>query len=246
MVSWLRPSRTLAALLLPAGLSLLTGLASPSPAEARWPAGVLNYCGFDGFWDEAGWRDLRWAEGGTAGVRFDRDVKRFGKASLRIEGALGETRAALQLNGNAVQPGRRYALHTWVKTQDMVGEAALVLQPHEEGKPLPFLDLGEHSRLQGTHDWTLLEVPVPSLSERTVRIFPYLWVKGSGTAWFDEFALTEAGVQVPLGGQRPVTDADYAGIRFADSALPENLLTNPGFEDGLNGWFLESGSMRFA
>ena len=86
MVSWLRPSRTLAALLLPAGLSLLTGLASPSPAEARWPAGVLNYCGFDGFWDEAGWRDLRWAEGGTAGVRFDRDVKRFGKASLRIGG----------------------------------------------------------------------------------------------------------------------------------------------------------------
>jgi hypothetical protein len=241
MLSWLGSPATLAALLLPAGLSLLAGLASPSPAEARWPAGVLNYCGFDGHWDEAGWRDLRWTEGGTTGVRFDRDVKRFGKASLRIEGAGGETRAVLQLAGNAVQPDKRYALRAWVKTQDIVGEAALVLQPHEEGKPLPFVDLGEHACLQGTHDWTLLEVPVPSLSERTVRIFPYLWVKGSGTAWFDEFALTEAGVQVPLGGQRPVTDADYAGVRFADSSLPDNLITNPGFEEGLNGWFLESG-----
>jgi len=38
-----------------------------------------------------------------------------------------------------------------------------------------------------------------------------------------------------------VTDADYAGIPLADSALPENLLANPGFEDGFRGWFLESG-----
>jgi len=226
---------------LSAALGLVAVHASASSAEARWPDGVLNYCGFEGYWDEAGWRDLGWAEGGTPGVRFDREVKRFGKASLRIEGVSGETHAALQLNGNAVQPQGRYALRVWVKTQGIVGEAALVLQPHEEGKPLPFLDLGEHSRLQGTHDWTLLEVPVPSLPERTVRIFPYLWVRGSGTAWFDEFALTEVGVHVPLGGQRLVTDADYAGSRLADSALPENLLTNPGFEEGLNGWFLESG-----
>jgi hypothetical protein len=31
-------------------------------AWARWPEGVLNYCGFEGFWDEAGWRDVGWAQ----------------------------------------------------------------------------------------------------------------------------------------------------------------------------------------
>jgi hypothetical protein len=123
----------------------------------------------------------------------------------------------------------------------VVGEAAVALQPHEEGRPLPFVELGEKSRLRGTHDWTLVEVPVPRLPENTARVFAYLWVREPGTAWFDEFALTEAGVEVPLGGQRPVTDADYAGVRFADDALPENLLPNPGFEEGWSGWFLESG-----
>ncbi|MHB8969486.1 MAG: carbohydrate binding domain-containing protein [Pirellulaceae bacterium] len=241
MRSWLRSPAVLTAIRWAAVLSLLAGFALPSAAEARWPDGVLNYCGFDGYWDEAGWRDLRWAEGGTAGVRFDRDLRRFGKASLRIEGASDATRAVLQLPGNAVQPGKQYVLRVWVKTQDIVDEAALTLQPHAEGEPLPFVDLGEHASLQGTHDWTLLEVPVPSLPARTVRIFPYLQVKGAGTAWFDEFALTELGVQVPWGGQRPVTDADYAGVRFADADLPGNLLPNSGFEEDLNGWFVESG-----
>jgi len=49
-------------------------------ALAGWPAGVLNYCGFEGVWDEAGWRDLGWMQGGAEGMRFDREIKRFGKA----------------------------------------------------------------------------------------------------------------------------------------------------------------------
>jgi len=46
---------------------------------------------------------------------------------------------------------------------------------------------------------------------------------------------------VPPGGQRRITEADYAGIRFDDARLPENLLANAGFEDGLRGWYIESG-----
>ena len=115
MLSWLG-IRGPVGLYFSAAFALVTILASPSPADARWPDGVLNYCGFEGYWDEAGWRDLGWAAGGTPGVRFDREEKRFGKASLRIEGAAGETRAALQLDGNAVQPRGRYALRVWVKT----------------------------------------------------------------------------------------------------------------------------------
>ncbi len=220
-------------------LTLLLG--APQAAWARWPDGVLNYCGFEGAWDEAGWRDLGWSQGGTEGVRFDRQTKRFGKASLRIEGARGQTRGVLQLNGNAVQRGKSYVLRAWIKTQDIAEEAAIVLQPHEEAKPLAFLDLGDRSRLRGTRDWTLVEVRVPPIPEKAVRIYPYLWVKGSGTAWFDEFALTEAGIQVPLGGQKPITEADYAGVRFDDAALPQNLLQNPGLEEGFDRWYVESG-----
>jgi len=212
-----------------------------APALARWPDGVLNYCGFEGYWDEAGWRDLRWGEGGTPGITFDRQVKRFGRASLRIEGAPGETRAALQLSGVPVEPGKRYVLQAWIRTQDIEEEAALALQPHAEGQPLPFVELGEASRLRGTNDWTLVRVPVPPLPPQAVRMYAYLWVKGPGTAWFDEFALTLEGVVVPLGGQKPVADEDYAGLRFDDAALAENLLTNPGFEDGLAGWYIEAG-----
>ena len=148
------------------------------------------------------------------------------------------------MDGAAQQPGKRYLLRVWVKTRDIADEVAIALQPHEEGKPLAFLDLGPKSRLRGTHDWTLVEVEVPPLAKNIVRIYPYLWVKGTGTAWFDEFALTEAGVAVPLGGQKPVTDADYAGVRFHDAALPKNLLKNPGFEEGLADWFVESGKPK--
>ncbi len=105
-------------------------------ADARWPDGVLNYCGFEGYWDEAGWRDQGWAQGGTPGVRFDRETKRFGKGCAQDRRRPGETRGALQLDGNAPQPGKRYVLRVWVKTRDIQGEAAVALQPHEEGKPL--------------------------------------------------------------------------------------------------------------
>jgi hypothetical protein len=221
-------------------LGILLCACCTQAADARWPDGVLNYCGFEGYWDEAGWRDQGWAQGGTPGASFDHDIKRFGKGSLRIEGAPGETRGALQLDGVAPQPGKHYVLHVWVKTQNIQGEAALALQPHEEGKPLAFLDLGPKSRLSGTHDWSLIEVSVPRLTEKTIRLYPYLWVKGSGTAWFDEFALTEAGVNVPLGGQKLLAEADYAGVRFDDAALPKNLLKNASFEEDLNDWFVES------
>ncbi len=214
---------------------------SCGPAPARWPDGVLNYCGFEGVWDEAGWRDVGWAQGGTEGMSFDRQTKRFGKASLRVEGGEGETRTALQLNGNSIDPDTQYVLRVWVKTQDVHGEAALGLQPHAENEPLSFVDLGEAARLNGTHDWTLLEVQVPKLPSQAVRVHCYLWLKGTGIAWFDEHSLAKQGVPVPLGGQRPITDSDYAGVRFDDAQLPPNLLENSGFEEGLNRWYIENG-----
>jgi hypothetical protein len=213
-------------------------------AQAAWPDGVLNYCGFEGFWDEAGWRDLEWNKGGTPGVSFDRIEKRFGRTSLRIEGAPGATRGVMQLDGDPVKPGTKYVLRVWVKTKSVAERAEVAVLAHSAAGPLAFVDLGERSRLSGTHGWTLREIPLPRLPENAIRVYPYLWVKGTGTAWFDEFSLARSGTAVPLGGQKIVTDADYAGLRFQDAGLPGNLLPNPGFEDGLSGWFVESGKPR--
>jgi len=47
MLSWLG-IRGPVGLYFSTALALVTILASPSPADARWPDGVLNYCGFEG------------------------------------------------------------------------------------------------------------------------------------------------------------------------------------------------------
>jgi hypothetical protein len=54
-------------------------------------------------------------------------------------------------------------------------------------------------------------------------------------------SLAHAGVTVPPGGQKPITEADYGGVRFDDADLPANLLPNPGFEEGLANWYVEFG-----
>lgn len=222
------------------GLALALGLAA-GPALARWPEGCLNYCGFEGYWDEAGWRDGDWHKGGTEGMSFDCQTKFHGRSSLRVEGAADQTRFALQLGGFPVDRTQVYLFRAAVKTQEIVGEAALAVQVHSATEPGPFLDLGLGAKLSGTHDWTWLEVRVTNFPENAARMYPYVWVKGTGTAWFDEVSLAEEGVVVPLGGQKPITDADYAGLRFDDAHLPENLLANGGFEQGVEGWYLESG-----
>jgi len=211
------------------------------PALARWPDGCLNYCGFEGYWDEAGWRDGDWHQGGTEGMSFDRQTKFHGRSSLRVEGAADQTRFALQLGGFPVDRAQVYVFRAAVKTQEVVGEAALAVQVHSATEPGPFLDLGPGAKLSGTHDWTWLEVRVTNFPANAARMYPYVWVKGTGTAWFDEVSLAEEGVTVPLGGQKPLTEADYAGLRFDDATMPENLLANGGFEQGVEGWYLESG-----
>ena len=212
-----------------------------APAMARWPEGCLNYCGFDTYWDEAGWRDGGWMQGGTPGMSFDTETKRYGRSSLRVEGAAGETRYALQLGGFAIDRTASYVFRAWVKTEAIEDEAALAVQVHSAPEPGPFLDLGQGSRLQGTHDWTLLEVKLADFPPEAVRMYPYLWAKGPGTAWFDEVSLSLQGVEVPLGGERPITEADYGGVRFDDTDLPANLIPNAGFEQGLQDWYVESG-----
>jgi len=231
------PSRSVAL-----GVAFLAALAAQGAGRTDWPAGVLNYCGFEGRWDEAGWRDSAWMQGGIPEIDFDANTKVHGRYSLRIIGSPDEDRYAIQLAGNDIDAAKVYVFQGWVKTDNVQGTAKVAALAHGEKGPLDWVNLGPGALFTGTRDWTRFELPLRSFPEGSKRVYLYAMVRGTGTAWFDEFSLAEEGVEVPLGGEKVYTDADYAGLRFDDGALAENLLQGPGFEEGLGSWVAEVGT----
>jgi hypothetical protein len=212
-------------------------------AQTKLPDGVLLYWNCDG-WEGSGWRDNDWAKGGSGRIHFDGAEKKHGKASLRIEGAPDAPASALSLERPAeVETGQEYVLRVWTKTAGVTGSAQVRAlahgpQPGEQYRPLGWVRLSDktHLVLPADQDWTAWEVPIAELPGGTTRVFFYLYLEGEGTVWFDEFFFAEAGTEVPLGGEVQLKDEDYAGIRLDDADLPENLLVNGGFEEGMQGW----------
>jgi hypothetical protein len=223
-------------------VALLSGVV---PAQTKLPDGVLHYWGCDK-WGGSGWRDEAWDKGGSGRIHFDPQVKRYGTASVRLDGVEGGHVVALSLEQPAeVSTDKQYVLQVWAKTAGVKGSAEVRAlahgpQPGEAYRPLGWVHLGEktHLILPPDSDWTQYRVAINALPGGATRVFLYFVIDGDGTAWFDEFSFAEAGVEVPLGGQAPLRDGDYAGVRFDDANLPENLLTNGGFEEGLKGWQL--------
>ena len=212
-------------------------------AQTKSPEGVLLYWNCDG-WEGSGWRDNDWAKGGSGRIHFDAQVKKHGKASLRLDGAPEGSVSAISLEKPAeVETGSKYVLQVWTKTASVKGSAQVRAlahgpKPGEQYRPLGWVRLSDdtHLVLSPDQDWTRHLIPVKDLPGGTTRIFFYLHLEGEGTVWFDEFSFAEAETEVPLGGQVPLRDEDYAGIRLRDDALPENLLANGGFEEGMEGW----------
>jgi hypothetical protein len=217
-------------------------------AQTKLPEGVRHYWGCDK-WGGSGWRDEVWDKGGSGRIHFDPRVKRHGAASLRLDGQAGASVAALSLEQPAeVTTERQYVLQVWAKTAGVQGSAQVRAlahgpQPGETYHPLGWVRLSDqtHLVLPPDQDWTQYRVPIDTLPGGSTRVFFYLYLEGEGTVWFDEFAFAETGVEVPLGGQGPLRDEDYAGQRFSDADLPTNLLTNGGFEEGLASWELLPG-----
>ena len=191
----------------------------------------------------AGWRDANWTHGGTPGIAFgppDQAIRQ-GLAAYRrrprgVEKRHAADRAAAcnRANGTSCERGS--------KPKTSTARATVTLLPHSEGKPLTWIDLGAASHVRTAKDWTRVELPIPELPKPIDRVYAFLSVKGSGTAWFDEFSLAEAGVDVPPGrsenrSPRPITRAFDSTM----TACPSNLLKNPGFESGVSDWYVESG-----
>jgi len=212
-----------------------------APAQ-KLPAGVLRYWSCDD--DEgAAWRDNHWQAGGSPGTVYDTAEKVEGAASLRLTGPdKGELWVFSLARFVQVEQDGRFVLRFQARTRGVQNMAFVRILAHEptapdKYRPIGWVKLGEQRpefTLPADSDWTRYEVPVGPLPGGTGRLFFYLGIAGPGTVWFDDFSLALPGVDVPLGGQVALADADYAGIRFEDGALPANLVQHGDFEaDGV-------------
>ena len=209
------------------------------------PDGVAVYWGAERPADI--WRDSSWLQGGTGRIHFDNEIRKHGVGSVRLEGVNGETTAiGTDVMPAAVDNAGAYVLHFWARlTGDphATVNARVFTAAHEfEQRCRPigwatFADGTASLPIPPSPNWQSFSAPLGPLPGSADRLVITFGVTGAATLWLDEIALAKAGVDVPLGGQAQLTDADYAGIRFEDQTLPENLLRNAGFEDtGLAPW----------
>ncbi|MBT7300744.1 MAG: hypothetical protein HN849_14590 [Victivallales bacterium] len=209
---------------------------------ARGANGVVAY------WDAdracSGWRDGEWMKGGSGRMHFDPKVKRHGVAAVRLEGVPDrEIHVSSVCAVIPVKAEGTYVLRFWSRRAGEDGQASCQILAHRmagerHSKPIGWVRIGGKDRLPlpVRDQWQLHEVTLGALPGGTARLYFYFRLKGKTTLWVDEFSLAEEGVKVELGGQPALTDADYAGIRFEDDHLPENLLKNGGFEEGTKHW----------
>ena len=228
---------------------LCTQSSTNAIASASLSKGVVLYWNCD---DDAGfsWRDNHWQKGGSPRASYDREQPVHGKAALRIKGVDGKDLFVSSLcRPAAVRADGRYVMRFWTRTQGIKGKAGVRVLAHGPKRseqmysPLGWVRLSRHTHygLPKNCEWTKHEVPIQLLPGGTGRLFVYLSIQGDGTAWFDEVSIAKEGVDVPLGGVIKLADTDYAGLRFDDGQLPENLLKNGSFEEGLRSWRIVGG-----
>lgn len=210
--------------------------------------GLLNYCGFEGYWGEGGWADSGWAKPEGSPVTFDFKTKFYGKASVKIPGGANHFAYTL-LTTIPVQCGKTYVFGGYVKIENVEKEAWIKILAHSksQNKVLGWVpvegksSMGDRAVCKGTSDWQPFSLTASRFPSGTEIITMYVGLEGPGTAWYDEVSFAEQGVVVPLGGRLPLTDDDYGGIMFDDKSLAPNLLSNPGFENDFSNWTRERG-----
>lgn len=135
-----------------------------------------------------------WGFSPTPGYRIERDCASAPSGlpcAIRIEGK--PTSSSSQPLGQAIAPGSSLGagalLTGWVRTQDVVGQAALWLRVDGEGGRMFKLDnMGERG-VKGTQGWSRVSVQVPVAGNAHMLAFGVM-LSGSGTAWFADLRLT--------------------------------------------------------
>jgi hypothetical protein len=118
-----------------------------------------------------------------------------------------------------------YSMSAWVKTQDLQGGFVQMLAlGGVSGQTLTFTQLA----IDPTMDWTRVEVNFNTLGNNSVRLYIGIWGGQTGTIWFDDFAIREAGLAsvlrrggCPLSVQNKNTGKVYSeGADFAKVVDP--------------------------
>ncbi|MFI5264764.1 MAG: T9SS type A sorting domain-containing protein, partial [Candidatus Kapaibacterium sp.] len=88
-----------------------------------------------------------------------------------------------------------YSMSAWIKTQGLQGGFVQMLAlGGVSGQSLTFTQLA----VDPTMDWTRVEVNFNTLSNTSVRLYIGIWGGSSGTIWFDDFSIHEAGLSSVL------------------------------------------------
>ncbi len=122
-----------------------------------------------------------------------------GRFSVRLQSMQPDFRPLLVQTGIAVEPGRRYRLSTWYRTDGGPIEARVYTEWVVDGRYYPKVSPWR----KGATSWQRLEVqftaepPLPAGN----LVYVVVQVRGRGAAWFDDVRMTavEAAVEAPAG-----------------------------------------------
>ncbi|HHT28518.1 MAG TPA: hypothetical protein GXZ82_14945, partial [Firmicutes bacterium] len=132
-----------------------------------------------------------WKPRGNPAAEIDTEIFHSGKASVRITGFTPTDRVAMVLRV-PIEPASSYIFRAWVKTQDVSAPVAMVRIQYNataggSEKTASHTYIG---RLQGTHDWTLLEQQINVPAGTAELIIELLLDSGSGSVWWDDIEMT--------------------------------------------------------
>jgi hypothetical protein len=153
-----------------------------------------------------------WKPAGNPVAELDTEVFHSGKASARATTFTPTDRIALNLRV-APKPASTYIFRAWVKTQDVSAPVVMVRIQYNataggSQKTASHTYIG---RLQGTHDWTLLESQINVPAGTAELIIELFLDTGKGTVWWDDIEL------VPL--ESVSLSIEEAGARVLSSGV---------------------------
>lgn len=128
------------------------------------------------------------------GIVYDNKTGHSGNSSIHFV-SKSDKGLHSKLNGPElmVTPGRQVKVSAWVKTENVTGEGFYLetgfLHAKQQIGPMY-----SSKKLTGTHDWTLLEIPLPVTPPESVFLGEgriTLHLSGQGSAWVDDFVFSE-------------------------------------------------------
>lgn len=132
------------------------------------------------------------------GVTYDTTTGHSGACSLRMT-STAEKGVVMAPDGPElnVTPGRQLKISAWVKTSDVTGDGFYLESGFQGWAPEGVQQFGpkySSTKLTGSNDWMLLELPMPLTPAQTEFLGPgriTFKLAGTGTVWVDDFVFSE-------------------------------------------------------